>query len=98
MSDFDNTNRGALFKNTRKEEGDRKPEYNGSLNIDGVEYFLDAWLKTSQAGAKFMSVSVKRKDKQPVAQSVPRQQAAPQRQAPASTSSGFDDMSDDPPF
>ena len=38
-------------------------------------------------------------DRAAPAPQAPRQQAAPQRQAPASTSSGFDDMSDDhPPF
>lgn len=74
MSNFDNTNRGALFKNDRKEAGDKKPEYTGSLNVEGVEFFLDAWLKKSAAGVSFMSVSVKRKDKQT--------QAAPQRKAP----------------
>lgn len=64
MSNFDNTNRGAMFKNQRKEEGDRKPEYTGNVNVEGVDYFLDAWIKTSAAGQKFMSVSVKRKDMQ----------------------------------
>lgn len=74
MTDYDNTNRGVLFKNNRKEEGDKKPKYTGSLNVGGVEYFLDAWLKTSQNGSKFMSVSVKRKDKQAEA---PAQRHAP---------------------
>lgn len=75
MADFDNTNRGALFKNERKTEGDKKPEYTGSLNVDGVEFFLDAWLKTSSAGKKFMSVSVKRKDNQPAAAPAPAARA-----------------------
>ncbi len=83
MAEFDNTNRGVLFKNDRKEAGDRKPEYTGSLNVDGVEFFLDAWLKDGKSG-KFMSVSVKRKDKQPQgtapAPSAPR---PPASQAPS---------------
>jgi hypothetical protein len=91
MSNFDNTNRGALFKNDRKEAGDKKPEYTGSLNIEGVEFFLDAWLKKSAAGVSFMSVSVKRKDKQP-------QAAAPAPVARQAVSSGFDDIDQDMPF
>lgn len=87
MTDFDNTNRGVLFKNDRKVEGDKKPEYTGSLNVDGVEFFLDAWLKIGKSGAKFMSVSVKRKDKQTAAAA-----------KPAPVSSGFDDMDGDIPF
>ena len=97
MTEYDNTGRGVLFKNDRKTEGDKKPEYTGSLNVDGVEFFLDAWLKVGKSGAKFMSVSVKRKDKQPD-QQAPRpalRQAPAARPAPGS---GFEDMDDDIPF
>lgn len=87
MSNFDPTNRGALFKNDRKTK-DTQPGYTGSLNVDGVEYFLDAWVKEGKSG-KFFSVSVKRKDKQGDA---PSRAPAP---APR-PSSGFDDMEDAP--
>ena len=97
MADYDNTNRGVLFKNDRKEQGDKKPEYTGSLNVDGVEFFLDAWLKDGKSG-KFMSVSVKRKDKQPQATPPHRQAAAPRPAAAPAGGSGFVDMDDDIPF
>ncbi len=90
---YDNTNRGALFKNERKEK-ETQPDYTGSLNVGGVDFFLDACLKTAESGRKFMSVSVKRKEKQPEAAPAPK--APPQRQAPAR--GGFDDMADDIPF
>lgn len=61
MSDYDNTNRGALFKNNRKEK-DSHPDYNGSLNVGGHDYWISAWLKTDKNGGKFMSLSVKQKD------------------------------------
>jgi hypothetical protein len=92
MTDFDRTNRGALFKNDRKTK-DTQPGYTGTLNVDGVEYFLDAWVKEGQKG-KFFSVSVKRKEQQPAAAPAPSRAPAP---APR-PSSGFDDMSDDIPF
>lgn len=61
MSDFDNTNRGALFKNNRKEK-DTHPDYNGTINVGGVDYYLNAWLKESKKdGKKFFSLSVKEK-------------------------------------
>jgi hypothetical protein len=92
MAEYDNTNRGVLFKNDRKEAGDKKPEYTGSLNVDGVEFFLDAWLKDGKSG-KFMSVSVKRKDKQP-------QGAAPAQRAPSPSkqAAGADDFDSGIPF
>jgi uncharacterized protein (DUF736 family) len=90
---YDNTNRGALFKNERKEK-ETQPDYTGSLNVGGVEFFLDAWLKTADSGRKFMSVSVKRKDKQPEAAAP----SAPPARAPQRPKTGFDDMADDIPF
>ena len=62
MSDreYDNTNRGVLFKNEDKQQ-DSHADYRGQLNVNGQEFWLDAWIKTSKAGKKFMSVSVKPK-------------------------------------
>jgi uncharacterized protein (DUF736 family) len=57
MPEYDNTNRGALFRNTRK-ESDRHPDYTGKLNVGGIEYTLSAWLKTSAKGTKFLSLTV----------------------------------------
>jgi hypothetical protein len=58
MADFDNTNRGALFKNKDK-DNEQQPDYNGKLNVGGDEFYISAWLKTSKKGEKFMSLSVK---------------------------------------
>lgn len=61
---YDDTNRGALFKNNRKDT-DKHPDYNGSINVAGHDYWLSAWLKTDRNGRKFMSLSVKQKDGKP---------------------------------
>jgi uncharacterized protein (DUF736 family) len=58
MSDYDNTNRGALFRNNDKTE-ETHPDYRGRLNVDGVDLWISAWLKTSKNGMKYMSLSVK---------------------------------------
>lgn len=63
MTDYDNTNTGALFKNDNKQT-DKHPDYNGSINVNGEEFWLSAWLKTSKAGKKFMSLSVSAKNGQ----------------------------------
>lgn len=104
MTQYDNTNRGVLFINDRKEEGSNKPDRIGSINVDGVEYFLDGWIKSGKKG-QFLSLSIKRKDKQPQPQQRPAQrpQQQPQRQAPPqrgneSYGGGYPDDDRDPPF
>jgi uncharacterized protein (DUF736 family) len=86
MSDYDNTDRGALFKNDKK-DSETHPDYKGSINVGGTDYWLSAWLKTSNAGAKYMSLSVKAKD-------------APQKAAPkpAPMPQSIGDMDDEIPF
>ena len=61
MTEYDNTNTGSIFKN-KKKESDKHPDYTGSINIEGVEYWQSVWLKTSKAGEKFFSQSFKLKE------------------------------------
>ena len=42
MADFDNTNRGSIWKNERKET-DKHPDFTGSINVEGKEFWLSAW-------------------------------------------------------
>jgi uncharacterized protein (DUF736 family) len=60
MTDFDNTNRGALFKND-KEGNENRPDYKGPMNVNGEEWQIAAWLKTDRNGKKFMSVTIQPK-------------------------------------
>jgi uncharacterized protein (DUF736 family) len=66
MPQYDNTNRGALFKNDDK-ESDNHPDYKGNINVGGKEFYLSAWIKESKAGKKYMSLSVQPKDERPAA-------------------------------
>ena len=62
MTEYDNTNSGALFKNKDKDEAHPKwADYRGSINVDGDEYWIDAWIKKSKKGEMYMSLSVKPK-------------------------------------
>lgn len=51
---------GVLFRNDRKEK-DSHPDYTGNARIDGVEYWLSAWIKDGRNG-KFMSLALKPKE------------------------------------
>lgn len=55
-------NSGSLFKNENRTT-DKHPEYSGSAEIDGVQYWISAWVKDGQKG-KFFSLSFKPKDQQ----------------------------------
>ena len=59
--EYDSTNRGSLFKNDRKDDA-KFPDYKGSVNVEGTEYWISAWIKVSKDGNKFMSLSLKNKN------------------------------------
>jgi len=63
MSDQENkrNNSGALFDNRRKEK-DTHPDKQGQATINGVDYWISGWMKTSKGGDKYMSLSFKPKD------------------------------------
>jgi hypothetical protein len=56
MAEYDNTNRGVLFKNNLKEEGSKQPDYTGTGNLNGDDFQISAWLKEGKTG-KFFSFS-----------------------------------------
>lgn len=59
MSEYSKENRGTIAKNNRKEQ-DSHPDIAGSINVEGVEYWINGWLKEGRNG-KFYSLSVKPK-------------------------------------
>ena len=85
---YDNTNRGTLGRNKRREK-DTQPEYTGKLNVDGTDYWLNAWVKESN-GEKFFSLSVK--PKEPLASQVSPKDSPKVAPKPA------DDLNDSIPF
>ena len=65
-------NSGALFKNDNRKT-DKHPEYTGSLNVDGTEYWINAWVKNGKKGP-FFSLAVKPKDAGHVTSTTKRQE------------------------
>jgi hypothetical protein len=97
MADFDNNNRGSIWKNEKKEK-DTHPDFTGSLNVDGVEYWVSAWKRKDGASPKApaLSFSIKPKDEQPRRQEPQRQQRRPD---PISSGRSLsDDLDDQIPF
>ena len=84
---YDPTNRGSLFKNDKKTE-EKPPDLNGSINIEGTDYWISGWSKVSKGGQKFISLSVRPKQEQTRQSSQPTRKSKPD---PA-----FDDSSDIP--
>lgn len=54
-SEHDNS--GALFKNDRKTKS-KHPDYTGSAVVDGVEYWLAGWKRTSKSGKAYLSLAL----------------------------------------
>ena len=52
---------GSIFVN-RNKETDRQADRTGSCMIDGVEYWVNGWMKKDKNGQPWMSLSFKRKD------------------------------------
>lgn len=82
MSNYDNTNRGALFRAEKKQE--KSPDYTGTINVGGTEMKLAAWIRVSGKGVKYMSLQVSEQQE--------RQEPKP------AAKGDFSDMSDDVPF
>lgn len=62
---FDNRNSGILTANEHR-RNDKDPTHQGSINIDGREYWLSAWVNTGKeggklAGKRYFSLKVKPK-------------------------------------
>ena len=56
MSYEQRENTGALFRNDKKQPGERTPDYRGDAMVNGVKVEIAAWVKESASGKKFLSL------------------------------------------
>lgn len=49
-------NAGSLFNNDRKSAGN-SPDRKGTANVDGVMYYVSAWVKPGRGGGEWLSLS-----------------------------------------
>jgi hypothetical protein len=112
MTQYDNTNRGVLFDNERK-QSDNHPDMTGKLNVNGVDHWFSAWWKEGKNG-QFLSLSLgkeveaqgqqgQQRQQQPQGRpqsNRPQPRSAPpqQRGRPQPAGGGFDNVDDDIPW
>lgn len=85
MAEYDNNNTGVLSKNENATEDWHAP-YRGKATIDGVDYYIDAHIRTRNSdGSKFFSLKFKSK-------------GAPAKPATAQPKKALAEMDDDLPF
>lgn len=54
--EYDNTNSGAAF--IKDNANPKAPKWSGPLNVDGKDYEVSIWERTSKAGKPFLSLKV----------------------------------------
>jgi hypothetical protein len=76
MPEYDNTNKGSLFKNEKKRPPRQMknadgtewiahdPDYSGEADINGVLHYVDGHLQKSKAGKTYMRLKFKPKQQQ----------------------------------
>lgn len=84
---YDNNMSGVLFKNDDKREGKRDPDYRGNAEVNREQFWVNAWIKSSKDGRKYMSLSFQPKQAKDI------KGAGAHKDAPR-----VDDMNDESPF
>ena len=53
---YDDRNRGQVWRNDKKETATH-PDFKGSVNVEGVEYWVSAWKRKPDANSKAPALS-----------------------------------------
>ncbi len=62
MAEFDNTNRITLWMEEDKKNV-KGPDFKGTVNVDGTEYWVSVWKRKTNSGKKMLSGSIEPKEK-----------------------------------
>jgi hypothetical protein len=63
MSNYDNNNRGSIWKNEDRKSSATHPQFKGSAEVNGVEYWVSGWLRKEGANTKIKEINFKHKGK-----------------------------------
>ena len=83
MSYEQKNNQGSMFVND-KDGKETRPDWRGSITVDGKEYWCSAWNKATRDGKKWLSLSVQPKTAQ-------EHKGAPANPPAQKADPGFDD-------
>ncbi len=93
MADYDETNRGKVWKNERR-PGKKDPDYRIEFNLDGQDFKIIIWKRAEDANPAAPPWSFKiERPEQPISQ-----RAMPKRDPISSGPARNADMDDDIPF
>jgi len=67
--EYDNVNRGQIWKNENRKT-DTHPQFTGSINVDGKEYWLSGWTRKEGANPKSPAMSFSVQPKEPKAETI----------------------------
>jgi len=59
---YDYTNKGVLFKEQGQKAEEWHDDYKGTIDIEGVEYWIGAAVRKSKAGIPYMKLNVRLKE------------------------------------
>ena len=94
MTEYDDTNRGSVWRNEDKTaDNPTWADFKGSLNVNGVEYWVSMWKRKPDANPKAppLSFTIKEKEtKQPRVYVESQSGTVEKPQTPADD--GFDDI------
>lgn len=95
---YDNNLTGLLSRNERKQQPNH-PDFNGSCEIAGIQYWISGWIKegkpgSKMAGKKFFSLAFKPKEQPATQTSDQNKSAGPDTKPPPKT----ENLDEDVPF
>lgn len=79
-----NLNKGALFTNDKKSK-ETDPDYKGSANLGGRDYWLAAWQQAKKDGEQYLSIAFTEQEAQPQGQTGYQQPAQSVQPVPGYT-------------
>jgi hypothetical protein len=102
MSQFDNSNKGGIWKNDKR-ESETHPHFKGNAEVGGIDYWVSGWLRNKDGNPNAPAMKFSFTAKETQAHRQPPQQSTQMAQAKEAVMAGMDKgphdaFDDDIPF